>query len=59
MDAMDKDFVGATTSDQPFWMHSRAWLISKKSGKYQEIFRYTFSQEATIQLGKDWKECVC
>ena len=19
----------------------------------------TFSQEATIQLGKDWKECVC
>ena len=44
MDAMDKDFVGATTSDQPFWMHSRAWLISKKSGKCQEIFRYTFSQ---------------
>ena len=43
----------------PFWPHSRAWLIRKKSGKCERIFPYTFSQEATIQLGKDWKECVC
>jgi alpha-beta hydrolase superfamily lysophospholipase len=39
--------------------HSRAWLIRKKSGRCEKTFPYTFSQEATIQLGKDWKECVC
>src|SRR5207253_1005218 len=39
--------------------HSRAWLIRKKSGKCEKIFPDTFSQEATIKLGKDWKECVC
>jgi len=27
--------------------------------KVPDDLPYTFSQEATIQLGKDWKECVC
>ena len=46
-------------SMQSFWAHSRAWLIRVRFARWRTIFPYTFSQEATIHLGKDWKECVC
>ena len=39
-------------------MPSRDWLIRARFARCRTTFPYTFSQEATIQSAKGWKECV-